>query len=89
MKTPTSASPLPGCAKILCDQQTSLRRATSLTVEALEAVWHAIPKRFNGLTFQRLVQLLCFLRNCSPTKFLFRSFSAGFAKSFAQLPISH
>src|SRR5215471_19436236 len=49
----------------------------------------AIRKRFDALTFQRLVQLLCFLRNCSPTKILFHAFATGFAKSFAQLPILH
>src|ERR1700704_5116155 len=38
-------------------------------------------------TLQRLVQFLGFGGNCSPTEVVFRALAAGFAKSFAQLPI--
>ena len=41
------------------------------------------------LTLQRLVQPLRFFRNRSPTKVFFDSFASGFAKSLAELRISH
>ena len=62
---------------------------SALQVERLKRLWHAVRKRFNALAFQRLVQLLGYLCNCSPAKVLFSSFASSLAESFAQLRIFH